>query len=1315
MNRFYKLIILIVLNGFFTITVSAQDLKLIFNEQFRDNSNKWQTVDNDDLFESIEKNKYYIHTLNPQFANRAEIKIELLESENFKIESKITKLDGEESKFYGLTWGANYDNYYAFLISESGLFVVLEHSNGQNKYIQKWQRFAANKAKAKNTLKVERIENELLFYINDTKVSSTAYKRFFGKRIGFFSSPTLLLEIDHLKIYQENYGKEEVIAKVETAKETPKGPKLIVFKQPEVIKHNDVTPIEVTLLPEFPDTLYALPNNLSYFNNYDFKRVKDKSKDDAHYITILGDFYRTGYQLKEPNYKRALKYYEKAVEEGDSVAFSRLAYHKFAQNAHEPNPDEFLKKLTESANRGFPEAQFDLALIYLHGMYEYQKDWAKAKQWFEIYANGDTSIVDQRLAFRILGRMHYHQEAKQSGINPNFTLATAYLRKSNAIQELDSINVLLANYGNLRFLLNKYPEYFSDIDVSIDYTDYKSVRDLLISIENNSSAFLPENLTNYSNSLKENLLYENYQKVKTDKQQLTVFIESVRQMHWLKPYNLNYVDYAFHQIPVLLNYDDINDVRIYHDFMLKHSQNELAKDMRKMIVQTYLNKGKESLASILDIMEILHRQDWIREEMKEYMPVISDVFDEIAIKSKYADLKLKDELFKPKGEFETTTDYEKRQQEAMEYKTIIENKYNEYKDKFRIQRIKFSHEIVDLSLEGIGIYNADAELMPITIKGKTEKVKIPINEAPSFKENQDKVEVNAEKQLKEDAKTYEIFNIKIRHPLTGSVYYFGEQKDPLYMDYITEDDGQGIPKLEASVEFIEPSGNNILDAREQAFIKVLIKNTGTGFARNINLTMLAENKTVIKYDRFKTINGIAPETEFVQNLELDGPKNLPTGEVDFNLNFTESKGFPPAPINIKIPTQEFKEPQLVFLEAGIKENGNGNNIIENSEIIDVTALIQNRGQGKAIETRAIVNFRDKNIINLTPEQTNQNLGTIEPGEAVKINFSFVVNNNYKGDDMLPIYITLKEADNLYGGVFPLGLQMKQVSMVANSIKVDGHYSSDKKIEDVSLTSEVDKNIPESDTIFPDRYALVFGNEDYTKYQKGLSTESNVDFARTDALTFAKYAKNVLGVPEDNLFVKTDAISSEMETEIEKLSKIAQYNTNAEIFFYYAGHGFPDENSKESYLMPVDISGANVSNGIKLASLYKTLTNHNPKRVTVFLDACFSGGGRNQGLLAARAIKIKPKDEAIKGNIVIYSASSGQQSALPYKDKKHGMFTFFLLKKLQDTKGDLTYRELYDYIKKEVQLNSVVKNGKDQNPEVNFSRTVMDEWENWTFK
>ena len=268
----------------------------------------------------------------------------------------------------------------------------------------------------------------------------------------------------------------------------------------------------------------------------------------------------------------------------------------------------------------------------------------------------------------------------------------------------------------------------------------------------------------------------------------------------------------------------------------------------------------------------------------------------------------------------------------------------------------------------------------------------------------------------------------------------------------------------------------------------------------------------------------------------------------------------------------------------------------------------------------------------------------------------------------------------------------------------------------SVKSDVDENIPVCSTPNPDRFALIIGNEDYSSKQKEINTEMNVEFARTDAAIFKEHAIKVLGIPEQNITFLLDATLGEMGRGIDKMNKIIKVTDGAaEVFVYYAGHGLPNETTKEAYLIPVDVNGSNLNYAISLNTLYAKLTEFPSKRVTVFLDACFSGGARNQGLLQARGVKVRPKEDNLKGKLVVFTASSGEQSSLPYKDKNHGLFTYFLLKKLQESRGDISYKELSDYLSKSVKLNSIIVNDKEQYPQTNTSPDIQSEWMNWRLK
>ena len=104
--------------------------------------------------------------------------------------------------------------------------------------------------------------------------------------------------------------------------------------------------------------------------------------------------------------------------------------------------------------------------------------------------------------------------------------------------------------------------------------------------------------------------------------------------------------------------------------------------------------------------------------------------------------------------------------------------------------------------------------------------------------------------------------------------------------------------------------------------------------------------------------------------------------------------------------------------------------------------------------------------------------------------------------------------------------------------------------------------------------------------------------------------------------------------------------------------FPDELTKEPYLIPVDVSTSYLNNAISLDDLYDKFSKTGAKRVLAFVDACFSGGARENSLLVSRGVKINPKMIDLNNNVVVFTASSETQSALPYKEEK-SRYVYFL--------------------------------------------------------
>lgn len=260
------------------------------------------------------------------------------------------------------------------------------------------------------------------------------------------------------------------------------------------------------------------------------------------------------------------------------------------------------------------------------------------------------------------------------------------------------------------------------------------------------------------------------------------------------------------------------------------------------------------------------------------------------------------------------------------------------------------------------------------------------------------------------------------------------------------------------------------------------------------------------------------------------------------------------------------------------------------------------------------------------------------------------------------------------------------------------------------TSDVDENIPENPTTNNKTFAVVIANQNYTNV-------AGVPLALNDGLAFSKYCEKTLGMPAENVRYYADASYGTMLRAIRDIKNIASaFNGDINIVFYYAGHGIPNEATKDAYLLPTDADGTQTEGCYSLNKLYTELGSTKAKEIIVFLDACFSGSKREEGMLAsARGVALKAKQEDPRGNMVVFSAASGDETAFPYSAKGHGLFTYYLLKKLQESKGDVNLGELSDYISENVKQQSVVINRKVQTPTATPSTWIATGWKEMTLK
>lgn len=268
-----------------------------------------------------------------------------------------------------------------------------------------------------------------------------------------------------------------------------------------------------------------------------------------------------------------------------------------------------------------------------------------------------------------------------------------------------------------------------------------------------------------------------------------------------------------------------------------------------------------------------------------------------------------------------------------------------------------------------------------------------------------------------------------------------------------------------------------------------------------------------------------------------------------------------------------------------------------------------------------------------------------------------------------------------------------------------HNEAPKYIVASRSSSDIDKDIPITKDIRKNTIGIIIANENYAHCAK-------VEYAANDGQAVKEYFNKTLGIPENQIFTYQDATLSQMVGALDRISKLSDVYDAAtlEIILYYAGHGTPNDKDRTAFLIPTDSDPSITETCLSVNRLYNVLAKSNAKSVKVFLDACFSGATRGSGMLvSARGVALKPRHSDLSGNTFVLTATSEDQTAWPYDEKQHGTFTYYLLKKLKETSGNVTLGELTDYVNENVKKTIYQSRQKVQTPAASTSFDIREVW------
>ena len=512
---------------------------------------------------------------------------------------------------------------------------------------------------------------------------------------------------------------------------------------------------------------------------------------------------------------------------------------------------------------------------------------------------------------------------------------------------------------------------------------------------------------------------------------------------------------------------------------------------------------------------------------------------------------------------------------------------------------------------------------------------------------------------------------------------------------------------EGSIRLEDDNQNGKIDAGEEATLFFTLNNarTATGEAKDAVCEVRVEGTsfgiTVPEKVRLGSIP-VGSSTEF--SLPISTQMNTKDGEVTFHIKVRDRFGVGTRETGVRLETLGFRPPDVRVVDSRVKQG-----VIERRVTFDYEFMVQNAGDGFAHDVRCELEFVDEGVHPVSKHTFK--FDRMAPGEVRELAVGLTVQDDYPHDEVR-FNILLVESFDRYAETFvealPIDAPIDQVYRPRSSgVSVDAGSGT------AFFGSDVDRDIPQSRKEHPNRFALLIGNEDYTSLNPGLNQNQDVPYAVADAEVMKQYLVDLWGVPVDNIIIETNATKVTMERAITQLSNYAEaWEGEAELFFYYSGHGLPSEDTKEPYLIPADVNGDQPELGLSLQSVYTKLGEHPVLRTTVFLDACFSGGARDGSLIAGmKGLTRVPADVDAGDRTVVFASSSGNQSSGVFEDQEHGYFTYFLLKYMQEAKGKLNYGEMFDYVRREVKLQSN-RDGRDQEPSVRVAPSVIDAWRSW---
>ncbi|MBI4634186.1 MAG: caspase family protein [Deltaproteobacteria bacterium] len=512
------------------------------------------------------------------------------------------------------------------------------------------------------------------------------------------------------------------------------------------------------------------------------------------------------------------------------------------------------------------------------------------------------------------------------------------------------------------------------------------------------------------------------------------------------------------------------------------------------------------------------------------------------------------------------------------------------------------------------------------------------------------------------------------------------------------------PSLAFNAVFHDSSGGGVLEGGKEISLRVEVENRGEGPAKDVQVLLSGHDDIISHLGERRTLGDIKAGEKKTAEFKATLPLLIAADAGNLRINVQEKRGFSPAEakvLKIAVKPGIVREkvevvsavPKLTF-STSLKDQNN-NRVLDGGEEISLQTEIENKGEGLAQNVQVVLSGHPTLIHALG---ASKSIGDLQPGEKKVAVFKGILPERIASESAT-LRIEIKEGK----GFSPPERRVFQVAMRSVEVK-----------EVIEVVSEVDvDDIPARIKGFEKKedFALLFG---ISTYREKIIPE--VKYASRDAEVMAKYLEHLSGIPRSNIMVLTNdkVTKSDLEAYLEDWLP-RRVTKNSQVFVYYAGHGAPDPQGKDAYIVPFDGNPDFPTKLYPLSRMYAALNKLPNRDTVVMLDSCFSGAkGRSVTSEGARPLVMSLESQSLAvGKVTVVAASTGSQISSDYDKVHHGLFTYYLLRGIRgdadiEKQGVVNLGSLYQYVSARVSEKASLEFNRDQTPVLLQSAALAEE-------